>query len=99
MRLQDLREEQRNQNPNLDTLGEALARRVAALFDDCPDCEGLGQRGKHPDEVDCPRCGGAGWLLSDKWPGGRDPHLTLISAAALFSVLFADSGVPEGGER
>jgi len=98
MRLADLRDDLAYWEGELPCPTFEVARRVTALFDDCPDCRGTGERGKHPAEVGCPRCGGMGMLYSEegeKATTEAGPG-TVISVPRLFRFLFADSGAPKG---
>jgi Zn ribbon nucleic-acid-binding protein len=77
-----------------------VARRVLALFDDCPDCIEMDEVAMRPEGgweiVPCSRCGGTGVVASEEAYGLAGVRTSDFISLARY--LFADSG-PEGGER
>jgi len=74
MRLQDLKADLAKHAPAGrpdDALCAAMvvARRVADLYQNCPECHGSGRVpcGPAPAVSPCERCGGTGLVPSDKW--------------------------------
>lgn len=71
-----------------------VARRVAALYDECPDCEGGGEIAVNGDGAiispgyPCSRCGGTGMVAS---PALLGRVASLVLGATVGPVVFPDA--------